>query len=150
MSVIEVMISFFHLAYSIILSYEIQIKHKNKESPCLFLKYIAFNTAFRKMALLRLTPVVYYISLNLNMFLWFNFWNILHVCILNTNTWIGIITFWGHHAFKFGIIYSDGGHIGFYYTSLIGRCGCLNLLVQVCYMANQCVKILHGVYFKKM
>ena len=50
------------------------------------------------------------------MFLWFNFWNILNVCFLNPITWIGIITFGGHHAFKFGIIYSNGGHIGFNYT----------------------------------
>ena len=54
----------------------IEIKHKNKESPCLFLKYIALNTALKwhklkkyiylygKMAILRLAPVVYYISLN--------------------------------------------------------------------------------------
>ena len=50
------------------------------------------------------------------MFLWFNFWNILNVCILNTNSWIGIIKFGGHHASKFGIIYSNGGHIGFNYN----------------------------------
>ena len=23
---------------------------------------------------------------------------------------------WGHHASKFGIIYSNGGHLGFHYT----------------------------------
>ena len=51
-----------------------------------------------------------------NMFLWFNFRNILNVYILNTNTWIAIIIFVGHHASKFGIIYSNGGHIGFNYT----------------------------------
>ena len=56
------------------------------------------------------------------MFPWFNFRNILNVCILNTNTWIVIIKFRGHHASKFGIIYSNGSHIGFNYThtSLIG------------------------------
>ena len=55
------------------------------------------------------------------MFLWFNFWNILNVCILNTNTWIAIIKFGGHHASKFVITHSNGGHIGFNYahTSLI-------------------------------
>ena len=52
------------------------------------------------------------------MFPWFNFWNILNVCILNTNTWIGIIKFWGHHTLKIGIIYSNGGHIGFNYTHI--------------------------------
>ena len=53
---------------------------------------------YRIMAFLRLTPMVYYISLNSNVFLWFNFWNLLNVCILNTNTWIAIIKFGGHHA----------------------------------------------------
>ena len=71
---------------------------------------------YGKMALLRLTPVVYYISLYSNMFLWFNFWNILNVYILNPNTWIGIIKFGGHHATKLSIIYSNGSHIGFNYT----------------------------------
>ena len=47
------------------------------------------------------------------MFLWFNFWNILNVSILNTNTSFAIIKFWGHHASTFCIIYSNGGHIGF-------------------------------------
>ena len=71
---------------------------------------------YGKMALLRITPVVYYISLNSNMFLWFNFWNILNICISNINTWIAIIKFGGHHASKVYIIYSNGGHIGFNYT----------------------------------
>ena len=34
-------------------------------------------------------------------------------CILNSNTWIAIIKFWGHHASKFVITYSNGGHNGF-------------------------------------
>ena len=40
-----------------------------------------------------------------------------------TNTWTGIIKVRGHHASKFGIIYSNG-HIGFNYTyiSLILTC----------------------------
>ena len=50
------------------------------------------------------------------MFLWFNFWNILNLCILNTNRWIAIIKFGGHHASKFGIMYSNGGLIWFNYT----------------------------------
>ena len=65
-----------------------------------------------KIALLMLTPVDYYIYLNSNKFRWFNFWNILNICILKTNTW----KIWGHHASKFGIIYGNGGHIGFNYT----------------------------------
>ena len=71
---------------------------------------------YDKIAILRLTPVVYYISWNQKMFLWFNFWNILNRCILNTNTWITIIKFGGHHASKFGIIYSNGRPFGFNYT----------------------------------
>ena len=50
------------------------------------------------------------------MLLWFNFWNILNISMLNTNTWIGIIKFGGHCASKFGITYSNCGHIGFNYT----------------------------------
>ena len=39
-------------------------------------------------------------------------------CIhLSTRTWISIITFGGHHASKFIIIYSYGGHIGLNYTN---------------------------------
>ena len=30
--------------------------------------------------------------------------------------------FGGHHASKFGIIYSNGGHIGFYYTHTSLKC----------------------------
>ena len=89
----------------------------------------------KKKAFLRLTPVVYYISLNENMFLWFYFWNILNVCILNTNTWIEIIKFGGHHASTFSTIYSNGGHIGFdnTHTSLTSN---INDLKPVCFILS--------------
>ena len=35
---------------------------------------------------------------------------------MHFNTWIAIIKFGGHHAFKFGIIYRNGDHFGFNYT----------------------------------
>ena len=68
---------------------------------------------YGKIVLLGLTLVVYYISLNKKMFLWFNFWNILNIFISDTNTWIAIIKFWGHHASQFCIMYR---HIWFDYT----------------------------------
>ena len=92
----------------------------------MFLKYMAFNIALKwhtfqnwyvlvlKNCLIRIYLVVYFNPSNKNMFLWFNFWIILNVCIFNT--WIAIIKFGGHHASKIGITYSNGGHIGFNYT----------------------------------
>ena len=71
---------------------------------------------YGKIAILRITPVEYYFTLNKNMFPWFQFWNILNTFILNTNTYIWIIKFEGHHASKFAIIYSNGSHIGFNYN----------------------------------
>ena len=59
---------------------------------------------------------IIYISLNWNIFLWFNFGNIFNVCILKINTWTAIRKFRCHHAIKFIKIYSNGGHIGFNYT----------------------------------
>ena len=63
--------------------------NNNKKSNCLCNTWLLtlprddiILYIFGKIALLRLTPVVYYISLNLNIFLWFNFWNILKVCTL--------------------------------------------------------------------
>ena len=72
-----------------------KINHKHKGSLCLFLKFIVFNIALR-----------WYIdiSLNSNMFVWFNFWNILNICILNIC--IAIIKFGGHRASKCGTIYT--------------------------------------------
>ena len=35
----------------------------------------------------------------------------MNISILNTNTWDGIIKFGCHHASKFGIIFSNGGHV---------------------------------------
>ena len=43
----------------------------------------------------------------------------LNVSILNKTTWIAIIKFRGHLASKVCTIYSNGGHIGFNYTSYI-------------------------------
>ena len=51
------------------LSYHMKYNIKIRGLHAFFFKY--------KMALMRLTPVVY---------LWFYFWNILNICILNTNT----------------------------------------------------------------
>ena len=62
---------------------------------------------YGKMALLRLTPVVYYISLNYNKLLRFN---ILKHMDCNHKIW-------GSPCIKSGTIYSNGGHIGFNYTN---------------------------------
>ena len=63
------------------------------------------------------------------MFLWFNFLKYskcLHFKQMDCNHKIG-----GHHASKYGIIYSNGGHIGFNYThtSLKGAF----LIIKQCY-----------------
>ena len=55
-----------------------------------------------------------------------------YVCFLNANAWIGIIKFGGHHALKFGITYSNGGHVEFNYThtSLIYDSLCVSFTVR--------------------
>ena len=97
------------------------MKHINKDSTCLFLKYMASISKFgmylhATLALLQLTPVVYHISSIKTCSCDLIFENILNVCISNKNRWIAIIKFWGHHASKFGILFRNGGHIGFNYT----------------------------------
>ena len=81
--------------------------------------------------------MVYYMSLNSNMFLWFNFWNILNLCLLNTNTWTTIVKFWCHHASKFGMIYINGGHIGFNYNhTSLSPSSCKNSNFMETFLSN--------------
>ena len=105
---------------------------------------------YGKTAILRLAPVVYYISLKKTCSCDLLFKIFLNVCILNTNTWIAIIKFGGHHASKFGITYSNGGHIGFNYThtSLIQEL-LLLILIQICprYMPEIMLRILYLLHY---
>ena len=101
------------------------IRNKNKGSLHLFFQYMAFNIALRCNELICIsmenglaeaysTGILYFFKLKYVPVI--SFWNILNICILNTNTWIAIIKFGVHHALTFGIIYSNGGHIRFNYT----------------------------------
>ena len=69
---------------------------------------------YGKIALLRLTPVVYYISLKRNMFLLFlKYFEYMHFKHKHMGYNHKI---WGSPCIKFGIIYSNGGHFRFNYT----------------------------------
>ena len=105
---------------------KLKTNHKNKGSPCLFLKYMAFNIAFRwhKFALICMEKLPY----------WANSSGILHFFKLKYVPVIGFLKYfecmhykhkhmdlnhkiWGVTMhLKVGIIYRNGSHIGFNYT----------------------------------